>query len=109
MFRRLSLPEHGAVELLAGVLLIAAPLLLGFGAAGLVACMAAGAVVAGLALADGMSISAHMAADTAVAGALLGVAIALAAAGEDPAAALLAGAAAAELALGAGTRWTRRA
>ena len=42
MVRRLSLAEHGAVELLAGVALIAAPLVLGFGAAGLGAALLQG-------------------------------------------------------------------
>jgi hypothetical protein len=108
MLRRLSLPEHGAVELLVGVALIAAPLVLGFGPAGLLASMAAGALLTGLAVSDGLAISAHMAADTLIAGALIGLAIALAAAGETPAAGILAAAGAGELALGMGTRWTRR-
>jgi hypothetical protein len=109
MMRRLSLPEHGAVELLVGVALIAAPFVLGFGAAALLACMAAGAVVAGLALSEGLPISTHMAADTAVSVALLGIAVALAATGESAAGGLLAAAGAGELALGMATRWTRRA
>jgi hypothetical protein len=109
MLRRLSLPEHGAVELVVGVALIGAPLALGFGPAGLVASMAAGAVIVGLALGEAWSISAHMAADTAVAAALLGVAVALAASGDGLAGGVLAAAAAGELALGAVTRWTRRA
>jgi hypothetical protein len=109
MLRRLTLPEHGAVELLVGVALIAAPLFLGFGPAGLLASMAAGAVLAGLALSDGVAISAHMTADTLVAGTLLGIAVALASAGDTVAAGVLAAAAAGELALGMATRWTRRA
>jgi hypothetical protein len=107
MVRRLSIPEHGAVELLIGVALIAAPFALGFGPAGLLASMAAGAILAGLALSDA-AISTHMAADTLVAAALLGVAVALAATGENLAAGVLAAAGAGELALGMATRWTRR-
>ena len=108
MLRRLSLPEHGAVELLVGVALIAAPFVLGFGPAGLLASMTAGAILAGLAVSDGLPISTHMAADTLAAAALLGVAVALAAAGEAVAGGLLAAAGAGELALGMATRWTRR-
>jgi hypothetical protein len=109
MVRRLSLAEHGAVELLGGVALIAAPLVLGFGAAGLVAALSAGALLAGLGLADGLSISRHMAADMALALGMVATAAFLGAAGETLPAALLAGAAALELALTSGTRWTRRA
>ena len=107
MLRRLSLPEHGAVELLVGVALIGAPFVLGFGPAALLASMAAGAILAGLALSDTLPISTHMAADTLAAAALLGVAVALAAAGENVAAGILAAAGAGELALGMATRWTR--
>jgi hypothetical protein len=109
MLRRLSLPEHGAVELLVAVGLVAAPFALGFGPAGLVASMAAGAVLAGLALGDDLPIGAHMAADTMVSAALLGAAVALAAGGETLAGGVLAAAGAGELALGMATRWTRRA
>jgi hypothetical protein len=108
MFRRLSLPEHGAVELLVGVALIAAPFLLGFGPAALLASMAAGAILAGLALSDTLPISTHMAVDTLAATALLASAVALAAHGETVAGGILAAAGAAELALGMATRWTRR-
>jgi hypothetical protein len=109
MPRRLSLTEHGALELLVGLALIAAPFALGFGSAGLLVSMSAGAVVVGLGLGEGMSISAHMAADTAVAFALLALGAALAGAGDSVAGGVLALAAAGELALGACTRWTRRA
>jgi hypothetical protein len=108
MFRRLSIQEHGAIELLAGLALVAAPFPLGFGPGALVASLTAGVLLAGLALSDGMSLSAHMAADTAVAAALVGAAAALALGGDGLAAAVLATAAAVELALTAATRWTRR-
>ena len=108
MIRRLSLHEHGAIELLTGLALVAAPFLLGFEPAALVASLTAGALLAGLGLSDGMSISAHMAADTALAAVLVGLAAALAAGGDGLGAAVLATAAAVELALTAGTRWTRR-
>jgi hypothetical protein len=108
MFRRLSIQEHGAIELLAGLALVAAPFVLGFGPGALIASLTAGVLLAGLGLSDGMSLSAHMAADTALAAVLVGVAAALAAGGDGIAAAVLATAAAAEMALTAGTRWTRR-
>jgi hypothetical protein len=109
MLRRLSLPEHAAVELVVGLGLIAAPLLLGFGPAGLLASMAAGAILVGLGLTEGLPISAHMTSDMAVALGLLAVSVALAGSGERAAGGLLAATAASELALSLGTRWTRRA
>jgi hypothetical protein len=107
MFRRLSLTEHGLLELLTGLLLIGAPLVLGLGLVPLTAGIGAGALVAGLALAEDMPISAHMAADIALGAGLLAAAVLLAGAGERTAATLLALGAAAELALSAATRWTR--
>ena len=106
MFRRLSLPAHGLLELIAGLALIGAPLVLGLGLVPLTAGIAAGALMAGLALADDLPISAHMAADMALGGALLAAAVLLAPS-EPTAATLLALGAAAELALSAATRWTR--
>jgi hypothetical protein len=107
MFRRLSLAEHGVLELLAGLLLIGAPLVLGLGLVPLAAGTAAGALIAGLALADDLPISAHVAADTALGTGLLAAAVALTAAGEPTAATLLALGAVVELALSTATRWTR--
>jgi hypothetical protein len=107
MIRRLSLTEHGLLELIAGLLLMGAPLFLGLGLVPLTAGIGAGALMAGLALADDMPISAHMAADVALGTGLLAAALALTAAGEPTAALLLALGAAAELALSSATRWTR--
>jgi hypothetical protein len=108
MLRRLSLPEHGAVELVIGVALIAAPFVLGFGPVGLLASMTAGALLAGLAISDSLPIATHMAADMLVAAASIALALVLGAAGETAAAGILAAAGAGELALGMATRWTRR-
>jgi hypothetical protein len=108
MFRSLSLPAHGLLELIAGLALMGAPLVLGLGLVPLTAGIAAGALMAGLALADDLPISAHMAADMALGGVLLAAAVLLAPA-EPTAATLLALGAAAELALSASTRWTRPA
>jgi len=107
ILRRLTLHEHGAIELLAGLALVSAGFVLGFGPAALIASLTAGVLLAGLGLNDGMSISAHMAADTALAAALVGVAAALAVGGHSLAAVVLASVAAVELALTVGTRWTR--
>jgi hypothetical protein len=107
--RRLSLPEHGVLELVIGLGLIAAPFLLGFGPAGVVACLAAGAILAGLGLGDGVPISAHMTYDVLLAIGLLAAGVGLAGSGERAAGGVLAAAAAGELALSLGTRWTRRA
>ena len=108
MTRRLSLPEHGALELLAGLALGAALFVLGFGAGGLIASLAAGIVLVGLGLGEGGAIAAHMTADALLAGALISAGLALAASGDRMAGGLLAAAAAGELALSLGTRWTRR-
>jgi hypothetical protein len=108
MPRRLSLPAHGAVELLLGLALIAAPFAFALGPGGLVACLTAGALVTGLGLSAEMPVSTHMAADTAVALAMLAAAVAVSGA-DALAGGVLATAAAGELALGACTRWTRRA
>jgi hypothetical protein len=108
MPRRLTLTEHGVLELVCGLFLIGAPLVLGLGPVALMAGVGGGSLVAGLGLSDGMSISAHMAADAALAAALLAAAAVLTGAGEPVAATLLACAAAVELALTMTTRWTRR-
>ncbi len=107
MFRRLSLTEHSLLELLCGLTLIGAPLVLGLGLVPLTAGIGAGALMAGLALSDDLPISAHMAADMALGVGLLAASVALTAAGDPMAATLLALGAAAELALNASTRWTR--
>jgi hypothetical protein len=108
MLRRLTLTEHGLLELLAGLVLMGIPLVLGLGPVALAAGVGAGALVAGLGLSDGLPISTHMAADTALGTLLLAAAAAFTAAGEPVAATLLACGAAAELALTLATRWTRR-
>jgi hypothetical protein len=108
MPRRLTLTEHGLLELLGGLALIGAPLVLGLGPVALMAGVGAGVLVAGLGLSDGLPIGTHMAADAALGAALLAAAVAFTAAGEPLAATLLACAAAAEFALTLATRWVRR-
>ncbi len=53
--RRLDLPVHGLIEFLTGLVMLAAPAILGFGSAGLVVSACLGAVVAGM----GLILSAH--------------------------------------------------
>jgi hypothetical protein len=108
---RLSLPAHGALELLIGIALLVGPFAAGLGSGGLVLGVVAGTLVAGLALAgtDGLPLGAHQTLDQAVATVLIGLAAAMALAGEPLGAALLGAAAVAELVLVASTRWTRHA
>jgi hypothetical protein len=108
--RRLSLPTHGALELLIGLALLGLPFALGLGSAGLVVAVTAGVLVTGLALGatDALSLGAHQSLDQAIATVLIGLAVAMALAGEVAGTTLLGGAALAELLLLSGTRWTRR-
>jgi hypothetical protein len=107
--RRLSLPTHGALELLIGLALLAGPFAAGLGTGGLVLGVVAGTLVAGVGLAgaDSLPLRAHQALDQTLAVVLLGIAIALALAGEPAGAAVIGAAAVAELLLVSGTRWTR--
>jgi hypothetical protein len=106
---RLSVPTHGALELLVGLALLALPFALGLGGAALVLAVSAGVVLAGLGLSgsDALSLGAHQALDQAAAAMLTGLAVAMAIAGEPAGAVLLGAAALAELLLVSGTRWTR--
>jgi hypothetical protein len=115
LIRLLSLPAHAALELAAGLVLLTAPFVLGFGAAGLVASVAAGALVVGLALSaattEGAAIpvGAHFAFDRGMALGLLGGAVALAATGNRAPAVLFGLAALVQLALNVTTRYSARA
>jgi hypothetical protein len=107
--RRLSLPTHGALELLIGLALLAGPFAAGLGAGGLVLGVVAGTLVAGIGLmgADAIPLRTHQALDQTLAVVLLGIAVALAFAREPAGAAVVGAAAVAELLLVSGTRWTR--
>src|SRR2546423_1056857 len=80
-FRLISLPAHGALELLAGLLTMVAPFLFGFTAAGAVVAIVIGALVVGLSLATAsteqgsMPIAAHFAFDRGIVIGLLGAGV----------------------------------
>jgi hypothetical protein len=113
--RLISLPTHAVLELALGVLVMAAPFVLGFGAAGLVVSVALGAIVVGLALSatptetGDIPVTAHFAFDRAVAIGIVAAAVALALAGDGAAATFLAAAAIAQTVLNLSTRYTARA
>ncbi len=107
MTHRLSLPAHGALELLVGLGLLG--LAFATGPAGLVAGVVAGTIVTGLALsgAGALPLRTHLALDQAIVAALAGGALAMALHGEIAATLLLGAGALAELLLLSGTRWSR--
>lgn len=108
--RPLSLPSHGAVELLFGVVAVAAPFALGFGAAGVVVSIVIGVLTIGMALdaTQPRVVAAHQGFDYGLAFGAVVVALPLALAGEGPAALFLGGIGLAQLALNAGTRYSTR-
>jgi hypothetical protein len=112
-FRLISLPVHGALELVIGVMLMVAPFALGFSTAGALTSVVIGVLLFGLALAAGSSdvatidISAHHAYDLGIALGLLGAALVLAITGDGIAAGTLLVAALGQLALNATTRYSR--
>ena len=111
--RLVPLQIHSALELLAGLAIMALPFALGLTAAAMVTGVVVGALVAGTALQSldagsaPLPISAHLAADFGLGIGLAGAAIVFV--GTDAAASLMFGAAAlAQLALTATTRYTQR-
>jgi len=113
--RLISLPVHGALEMLVGLALMVAPFLLGFGSAGIVASAVVGALIVGVALNgtatdhDAARISTLYAFDTSTVIGLLGGGLVLALAGDAPAGLTFAVAAVAQLSLLATTRYSRPA
>ena len=113
-FRLISLPLHGALELLVGLALMAAPFVLGFETAGMVSGVAVGALVVGLALGaanatdDRFDVSAHFAFDLGLVAGLFGAGLALALGGDPAAGITFIAAATASLALNATTRYSAR-
>ncbi|HYV15375.1 MAG TPA: hypothetical protein VE972_05105 [Conexibacter sp.] len=111
--RPISLPLHGALELLLGLLALVTPFALGFTPAGTVVAVLIGVCAIGLALDATQpaphAISAHHAFDYGLAlGAVL-VALPLALAGDAAAALVLAALGLIQLALNASTRYSARA
>ena len=113
-FRLISLPAHGAFELLIGFGLMVAPFLLGFGGGATVIAIVVGALVVGLALGaavgdtGAIDIAAHYAYDIGISLGLLGAALASAIAGDQPAALVFLGAAVAQTGLNVTTRYSAR-
>ena len=115
--RLISLPVHGALEMLVGFLLMAAPLALGLSPAAGVLGVVVGTLLVGLALssvgpeAEGhrtMSVATHHAFDYGLVSGLLGTALVVGLAGDRPGAALFALAALIQLSLNLTTRYSRR-
>ncbi|HYF25414.1 MAG TPA: hypothetical protein VD931_06715 [Baekduia sp.] len=116
--RLIPLQLHGALEMLAGLLLMAAPFLLGFEPAGTVVAVAVGAVVVGVALSSAgtdpagarptLPVATHHALDHGLTLGLAGAAAVIAVDGDLVAGASLALIAALLLALTATTRYSLR-
>jgi hypothetical protein len=106
---RISLSTHGLLELLGGLSLLVASLVLDLGGAGTMLVFAAGVTLAGIGLgaADAMPLAAHQSLDRTMAVLVAAAAVGCAMAGSAVAASILLGTSAAILALEAGTRWTR--
>ena len=107
--RSISLPLHSALELLGGLALLAGPFLLGAAPAGLVAAVALGVLLVGMALAgpDSLPISAHQSFDLMLVAALAGGGLGLAVSGDLVGGLLLAVVGALQLTLVSLTRWVR--
>jgi hypothetical protein len=108
-FRRISLPAHGLVELIAGLALVTASLAIPAGTWGMVAMLLAGVLVTGVGLgaAESLPLAAHQALDRWLATLMAAASIGLALAGDVNGAVVLLGVAAGQLLLGGVTRWTR--
>jgi len=113
--RLISLPVHGALEMLVGFLLMAAPVALGLSTAAGVVGILVGTVIVGLALTSTetsgrgtMTIAAHHAFDHGLVTGLLGTAAVLGLAGDKVAAVLFAVAALLQFSLSLTTRYSSR-
>lgn len=115
--RLVPLPLHGAVEMVVGMFLIAAPLLLGLGTAAALIGFVIGTLAIGMAIsatgsaADArgtLSIAAHHSVDYGLVTGLFGAAAILAVAGEKGATLVFAAAGLAQLALNLTTRYSHR-
>ena len=114
-FRLISLPFHGALELLVGLFTMVAPFLFGFTPAGTLAAVVIGAVIVGLSLAaatdeqGSLPIGAHFAFDRGIVIGLVGAGAVTGLAGDTGAALFFALTGAALLALSLTTRYSATA
>jgi hypothetical protein len=114
-FRLISLPAHGALEMVAGLFTMVAPFLFGFTPAGTVAAVVIGALIVGLSLAaattdqGSLPISAHFAFDRGIVIGLVGAGAVISLAGDAGAALFFALTGAALLALSLTTRYSATA
>jgi hypothetical protein len=110
--RGLTLPTHGAIELLAGIAMMVAPAVLSFSAAGLLVSVTLGAILTGTAVSlsssqpASSSVAAHSLFDTVFVLATALAALGLAAAGQTSAVLFLAAIVVVQAVLGFGTRYT---
>jgi hypothetical protein len=106
--RPISLPAHGALELLVGLAALVAPFALGFGPAGVIVGVTFGVVVIGLALwttDSELPVSAHFAFDHASALAAVAAAVLLGLSGDRTAAIVLGALGLVQVALNSSTRY----
>lgn len=108
--RPLSLPLHGALELLTGLLVLLSPFALGFTSAGIVVAFLVGVCAVGLALdaTQPTRVASHRAFDAGLAVASMLVALPLALAGDHAASLLLGCYGLTQLALTSATRYSAR-
>jgi hypothetical protein len=106
---RISLTTHGLLELVAGLALTVAALVLDLGGAGTVLVFATGVALAGVGLgtADALPINVHQSLDRTLVVVFAGAAVGCAFAGAGLAAVILLVTAGSVLLLEAGTRWSR--
>lgn len=106
---RITLSTHGLLELVAGLALTVAVLVLDLGGVGTVLVFATGVTLAGIGLgaADALPLGVHQSLDRTLVMALAAAAVAAAIAGGALAAVILLSTASALLLLDTGTRWTR--
>ncbi len=110
-FRLISLPVHGALELVLGIVVMVGALGLGLTPAGTVLAFTAGVIAIGLALGaveGGVRSSAHASGDLALAMGAIAASAALAVAGDAPAAGLLVAFGVIQTGLASVTRYTKR-
>lgn len=116
-FRLIPLPVHAALEMVTGLMTMAAPFALGFGPAATVVAVFAGAIIFGIALSAAtgetsgrgtMAIGTHHAADYGIAIGLTGAAALVAFDGDPRAGMVLAALALVQFALNLTTRYSMR-